>query len=237
MFARDRRDFTAAHVLLRDVLSRYGGCAAQEWRFDEDANGKPCIAADQAGTSPVCFNLSHTRGLVACAVAEAADVGIDVEPVGNGIDGRAVAVRFFAPSEIRSLEASPREDYAARFVELWTLKESYVKALGAGLAHPLRSFAFSFEQVTGLEFSSVSGTTPAGWLFALATRRKSVASHRHGERLAPMASRDDREYRIAMAFRPRRPACSPRVSIREYRGAQSWVRPLRWSPGVTIHCW
>jgi 4'-phosphopantetheinyl transferase len=52
-----------------------------------------------------------------------------------------IARRYFAPPEARSLEVMSPVDRERRFVELWTLKESYIKAIGSGLAAPLERFA------------------------------------------------------------------------------------------------
>ena len=62
----DRRDFIAAHALIRSMLAFYGTFPAAQWRFIADPNGKPRIDL-RAGGAPLEFNLSHTRGLVAGA--------------------------------------------------------------------------------------------------------------------------------------------------------------------------
>ena len=57
--------------------------APLDWRFDTGPHGKPALAPG-VSPRPLSFNLSHARGLVACAVAEPAghvDVGLDVELV------------------------------------------------------------------------------------------------------------------------------------------------------------
>ena len=46
----DRRDYAAAHTLLRHTLSRYGASAAKEWRFVRRDGGKPALDAVQAGS-------------------------------------------------------------------------------------------------------------------------------------------------------------------------------------------
>src|SRR5471030_187963 len=83
-FARDARDYAAAHALLRHTLSRHGGRAPEGWRFDKTANGKPFLI--DAGDLQVSFSLSHTRGCVACAVTTGCDVGVDVECVDRDVN-------------------------------------------------------------------------------------------------------------------------------------------------------
>jgi len=166
VFPEDRRAFTAAHALLRTALSRYGARPPREWRFETTPHGKPFLAPAQAGHPPLTFNLSHTRTTVACAVATGADLGIDVEECGRPADGLGVAERYFTAAEQRLLAACPREDVDARFVELWTLKEAYIKAVGLGLRLPLDSFGFSFGDAPGLAFDGAGDSSQ--WQFWLA---------------------------------------------------------------------
>ena len=144
MLANDRRDFSLAHALVRAVLSRYGPTPPEHWQFETHVQGKPAIVASQAGTPALQFNLSHTRGFVACAVARGAPVGIDVELCTREVDALELAPRFFAPEEFEELYAAAPEVRQSRFIELWTVKESYVKAIGTGLSLALNSFAVSF---------------------------------------------------------------------------------------------
>ena len=179
-FTRDRRDFTAAHALLRYALSRHGGRPEAEWQFETNRHGKPSVVAEQSGTPPLVFNLSHTKGFVACAVARGTRVGIDVERVRLRVDARELAARYFAPSETRTLDTADPHDYQARFTELWTLKEAYIKALGVGLTLPLDSIAFAFEGEAGLRF--IGPEDRAVWQFLLAVPsadvRMALAVHR-----------------------------------------------------------
>src|SRR5262249_37063214 len=77
--------------------------------------------------------------------------------------------RYFSASENRRLDACPPLEYAARFVEIWTLKESYIKALGTGLNHPLDSFSFELDGESGIQFDPPRDAKPARWHFALTT--------------------------------------------------------------------
>jgi 4'-phosphopantetheinyl transferase len=83
---------------------------------------------------PLTFNLSHTRGLVACVVAYGEDVGVDVEPIAAAPDLLDLARANFSAEEVAELERCVPADRPARFTGMWTLKEAYLKATGAGIA-------------------------------------------------------------------------------------------------------
>ncbi len=142
------------------------------WRFREDPGGKPSLVED-ARAPALSFSLSHTRGLVACAIAGGGDVGIDVEGVDRRVDA-GLAQRFFSEPENRALAACPTEAArTARFLELWTLKEAYLKAIGVGLSHPLNTVVFAIDEGGHVAFSAPPGVDAARWRFRLFTPRPS----------------------------------------------------------------
>ena len=165
-FARDRRDFAAAHALLRTRLSHYADIAPAAWTFDALPDGKPFIVSS-SGEPTLSFNLSHTHGFVACAIAGGGEVGIDVESVDRALDGRTIAARYFSKAESDWLDACDARERAIRFIELWTLKEAYIKAIGRGLSHPLNAFGFAFEGERHIRFSPPPDTQASAWTFAL----------------------------------------------------------------------
>ncbi len=131
-------------LLLDAGLSREYG---RTWEIQTGENGRPCIAEDgriaAEGRNLVDFNISHTRGLVVCAV-NSGRVGVDAQII---LPRRGGAVRrALAPREQEMLERARRERGEAEadelFARLWTLKESYVKATGAGLSFPLSRAVF-----------------------------------------------------------------------------------------------
>jgi len=164
---RDRRDFAVAHALLRHSLSACGTLAPHEWTFVEAAHGKPSLPQGLADRERLSFNLAHTNGLVACCVASDADVGIDVEAIVPSLDMVGLATRFFSPAEAADLERCAELVRPARFAELWTLKEAYVKARGDGLARALDRFAFRFQDSSLLEFDTDIDDASSRWTFAL----------------------------------------------------------------------
>lgn len=172
VFARDRESFLATRVLVRTTLSRYRPVAPDAWRFEVNAYGRPEIAGRY---SDLRFNLSNTRGLVVCAVTHDTDVGIDVERLSRAAP-LDVADRFFAPVEVAALRALEPGEQGRRFFDYWTLKESYIKARGLGLALPLAGFAFHFDdaRVPAIEIDPALGDHGSSWHFE---QRLATADH------------------------------------------------------------
>lgn len=110
-----------------------------------------------SGAGGVWWSASSSGGLAAVAVAERR-VGLDLEQRRERPRWEQIARRYFSEDEWRAATGSP-----ARFLEFWTLKEAYLKALGLGLPGGLRSL-----ECTGLSPSagewSASAAYP-GWRF------------------------------------------------------------------------
>jgi 4'-phosphopantetheinyl transferase len=162
----DRRRDLAARALVRTVLSRHAPVAPEAWEFAPDAHGRPRILAPQP-VPPLEFNIAHSGELVVLAVRRAGALGVDVECLERRTDTVALE-RYFAPEEAEALRALPPGERRRRFFELWTLKESYLKARGVGLRLPLRGFAFGFTAPGTLEltFTGLFADDPAQWAFA-----------------------------------------------------------------------
>jgi 4'-phosphopantetheinyl transferase len=161
-------EFLAAAALCRHALSRYAPVAPADWNFVPGEHGKPAIAAPQVDP-PLWFNLSGTRGLVACAVSRATPtVGVDVERLEPAPDMLDVAAQFFSAREAEALRALGPEEQAERFFSLWTLKEAYVKARGLGIAAvPLQDFTFGLGAgAIDLSFEPGLRDDAAAWRFA-----------------------------------------------------------------------
>ncbi len=140
-FDKDRDLYVAAHVFLRQVLSRYASVPQKNWRFVNNAYGKPAVA--NPGYRWLQFNLSHTPGRVACAVARNRALGVDVEQHKCLSDLPSLCRHTFSPIEAEDvLSAAPPCNRKQRFFSYWTLKEAYIKARGMGLSLPLQQFSF-----------------------------------------------------------------------------------------------
>ena len=141
-FAPNRHEFLITRALVRTVLARYLGVEPPSLRFEHGPFGRPEITPRH----DVRFNLSNSGGLVVCLVSESREVGVDVEPLARASAILELAAEVFSPHELAALRALPREAQFSRALSLWTLKESYIKARGMGLAIPLKLFSFVFPE-------------------------------------------------------------------------------------------
>lgn len=166
VFERDRKAFLLTRALVRTTLSRYAPIAPADWKFIANIHGRPEILDRPAGVPDLRFNISHTDGLIACAVTIGREVGVDVENVGRRVL-HDVAGRHFAPTEVSDLRQLPEEEQQRVFFDYWTLKESYIKARGFGLALPLGDFAFKLNPPNSptIAFEPALDDDPSTWQF------------------------------------------------------------------------
>lgn len=99
--------------------------------------GKPALT----GASPLRFNLTHAGDRAALAVAWEREVGIDLEPIAPELDLPPFLAVACTPAETARIEALPPSERVAAFLTLWTIKEAYLKAIGAGLSREPRAIA------------------------------------------------------------------------------------------------
>lgn len=100
--------------------------------YDIDENGKPYLT----NADDVYFNLSHSGDYAVCVVHDSS-VGIDIQKM-KEFDA-AMIKRFFTDEEKEYIEKS--KDMKKAFFEIWSKKESFIKAVGKGLRIPLNSFS------------------------------------------------------------------------------------------------
>ena len=106
------------------------------------------------------------------------DIGVDVERLSRVTKPSLIADRFFAPAEVAALRALPEPQQRQRFFELWTLKESYIKARGLGLAIPLHQFWFAEPDgdPVAISFGPELPDDPHAWQFRLIERGPEYAT-------------------------------------------------------------
>jgi 4'-phosphopantetheinyl transferase len=164
-FHGDRDRFVTGRVLARLMLSETDATPPSDWVFSIDDRGRPHVSGRPPGTGPA-FSITHTAGLVACAVALWGEVGVDAESAAKPHDLEAIAARFFAPRERALLGALPAEERPRGFYAVWTLKEAFLKARGDGITVPLDRFAFDpFPSPPAFSCDVDFEADPSSWTF------------------------------------------------------------------------
>jgi 4'-phosphopantetheinyl transferase len=132
-FEGDRIRFLRSHLLLRRLLGRYLGIAADQVELGNSGLGKPLVLT----TPGVKFNMSHSEAVAIYAFAACDEVGVDVERVRSDIDVSRIAERYFDASELRPMSRSNQPIDLVDFFTCWVRKEAVLKASGDGLTVPL----------------------------------------------------------------------------------------------------
>ena len=135
-FARsnDSQRSILGELLARHLLHKATGEPLPDEAFTTGDKGKPA----HDGFRGIHFNITHSGEWVAVALSSGS-VGVDVEKMRKIPEG--VARRFFSEAENQWLDSAQTEtERKDIFFTLWTLKESFLKAIGTGLTKSLSSF-------------------------------------------------------------------------------------------------
>lgn len=124
-------------ALVRFALKKCWNLTSEDYRIDRGEKGKPFIV----GVENVFFNISHSGDYVVCAVSDR-EIGIDIEK--RAKTRMEVAGRFFHGEEVAQLKMLEEDKQDQLFFNYWSVKESFLKYIGTGLARPLNSFIVSF---------------------------------------------------------------------------------------------
>ncbi|MGW6704337.1 4'-phosphopantetheinyl transferase family protein [Streptomyces sp. NPDC054956] len=177
---KDRQRYVASHVGLRVLLGGYLGLAPAEVVLVRETcpccggpHGRPAVE-----DGSLHFSLSHSDDVAYLAFA-GVPVGVDVE----GIPGPAAVadiVTSLHPAETAEVTALPEADRPAAMGRVWSRKEAYLKATGAGLAlgltEPYVGSAHTPAAVAGWTLTDLPA--PAGYAAALALRDPDSGSDR-----------------------------------------------------------
>jgi len=162
----DRIMFLCGRIMARALVGRALGVPPSSWRWQEGPHGRPEIAAPE---TTLRFNLAHSAGLVACAIAHGRDVGVDVEHLARPEIDRKMVRRYCSPVEAADIEQCGTSGWQHRFLTYWTLKEAYLKARGLGISVPLAEITFAVnDDAATISFDGSLANTDTRWALRLA---------------------------------------------------------------------
>lgn len=134
-FQEDLTRWLSFRTSMRRILGTVLGMPPQRVPILTTHAGKPHLAPP---FSDLHFSISHTNDLAILAISGSGPVGVDVEPAARSVDLLGCEASFCHPMEIRMLP-SDRLARARSLLELWTMKEAVLKAIGTGFLLPPES--------------------------------------------------------------------------------------------------
>jgi 4'-phosphopantetheinyl transferase len=161
-----RRDYLGTRALARTALAHYSGEPPESLRFGPDQHARPELT--WPALPRLFFSLSNTTQLAVGLFAHDHNVGVDVEfmaPIG----AVEIAGCCFSSEELAELSTLGEDARQSKFYQLWTLRESYLKARGVGLTLPLDQVSFRPLASGSVEatFGPAIRDDPAHWQFGL----------------------------------------------------------------------
>lgn len=126
-------------LLVQNVIQKECHILKDDLIFSCNEYGKPYIC----NLNDYYFNISHSGEYVVC-VTHNHPIGVDIEyikPV-----SLEIAKQYFSKEEYNLIISQSKKSQISLFYDFWTLKESFIKAIGKGLYMPLNSFAFSITE-------------------------------------------------------------------------------------------
>ena len=156
-----RRRFMETRTLLRKLLSAYLGVEPRAIKFAYGQRGKPVLAKRHSARN-LHFSVSHTQTAAVFAFGRSA-LGVDIEGQRGIPNLEALARRFLAIGEIKALRSLPETEKEEAFLNCWTRKEAYAKALGEGIAMGFRNFEVTVSTGRGTALLGPDGNPDPSW--------------------------------------------------------------------------
>jgi len=135
IFPKKREKFRSARSALRKILSIYMRQLPESINFEYGENGKPYLL-QASQRSPINFNIAHSDDLMVAAFTKGISVGIDLELIQPISTRNWIVKQYFSRNDQTIFQNIPEKDKKTAFINAWTIKEAYGKAMGFGLASP-----------------------------------------------------------------------------------------------------
>ncbi|UYV67474.1 AASDHPPT [Cordylochernes scorpioides] len=148
VFKNDVKSALVGRLLLRRFLTRHLGVPYDSLVLGRSDRGRP-VLLDPQPRSPLDFNISHQGEYCVLAGDAQSAIGVDVMKLTHYTGGRdledyfRIMKRQFTECEWSFIEEkSTDKERMERFLRLWCLKESYLKAIGCGITDIQETLSF-----------------------------------------------------------------------------------------------
>ncbi|HWY12932.1 MAG TPA: 4'-phosphopantetheinyl transferase superfamily protein [Bacteroidia bacterium] len=159
-FPQVQNNYVISQGVLRAILAGYLNIEPNQIQLSKHAKGKPFVTNDTS----LFFNLSNSGKKAVFSFSRNTEVGIDLEMIRTLPDLEELIQKNFTQKEteyIRKIEAEKLK----RFFLFWTIKESYLKAIGEGMRLTPDNLEFIIES-DDIKFLGAKGfDDPISWIF------------------------------------------------------------------------
>ena len=158
-FEKDKRRFVVARGTLRCLLAKQLAQSPSAVQFCYGNYGKPALVRS-GERCDFHFNLSHSGERALCALGGDRTVGVDIEYLKDikRLDG--MMERCLTEAELSDVKQQSETHQLEAFLQRWTCKEAYLKAIGLGLTQSMQSVEVRFNPT---RFTSVPQPCVAEW--------------------------------------------------------------------------
>jgi 4'-phosphopantetheinyl transferase len=125
----DCERYVVCRAILRKFLATRLKASESEIEFEYGSSAKPCLR----GTSSLRFNVSHSGAYGLVAIANAVEVGCDIEESRSDLPYPSLMDSVFSIAEKAWIEGLDPHQRRHGFYRCWTRKEAVLKALGWGI--------------------------------------------------------------------------------------------------------
>jgi 4'-phosphopantetheinyl transferase len=131
-----RNRHTVSRGVLKILISKYLDADPEKVEFMYSEQGKPFLSSPKNKTN-LQFNMSHSNRLGICAFTKDNAVGVDVERIRELPNLEDMTEICMSEFEKRWFSKLPPATKNEMFYKVWTVKEAFIKAIGAGFSFPL----------------------------------------------------------------------------------------------------
>jgi len=170
-FERDARRFIVSHAVLRTLLGHATGVPPVELSFRREPGLKPVL--EPSAAQSIHFSLSRSEELVLIGLASS-PLGVDIEWLAKSVDTDALGDFVLSDREREAFRRVDPSDRQRAFLQCWTQKEAYLKAIGQGLYVSPASVEVCFGPSETAGLKSITGDSPAAarWFVDLVEPRE-----------------------------------------------------------------
>lgn len=132
-FRVDHDLFVIGRYITRILLAYYTESTPQSVKITPDSFGKPTCEKN------LFFNISHSGDQLLLGFSNS-EIGVDIERKDPSVHIEKIVESHFSKNEFQEIKNCTKGERADTFFQIWTKKESLIKAIGKGLSIPLKDF-------------------------------------------------------------------------------------------------